>query len=85
MVGLGWYLDVFGSESHVLVWVFEDFFVKNSKNKEEGKLGRPRALAAAKQNGQNGHPWVPCFVWRRHCSQRPKILFVSNSPVVVHR
>ena len=23
MVGLGWYLDVMGSDSHVLVWVFE--------------------------------------------------------------
>ena len=26
MVGLGWYLNVFGSEPHVLVWVFEDFW-----------------------------------------------------------
>ena len=34
MVGLGWYLDVFGSESHILVWVFEDFLRKSQK---EGK------------------------------------------------
>ena len=25
MVGLGWYLDVIGSDSHVLVWVSENF------------------------------------------------------------
>ena len=70
MVGLGWYLDVFGSESQVLVWVFEDFFEKNLKKKENGNLGKtgPFAaatgtlaaakgcLAAAKSKGQKGLP-----------------------------
>ena len=44
MVSLGWYLDVFGSESHVLVWVFE----KNLKKKENGNLGKTGTFAAAK-------------------------------------
>ena len=48
MVGLGWYLDVFGSESHVLVWVFEDFFEKNRKKKENGNLGKTGPFAAVK-------------------------------------
>ena len=49
MVGLGWYLDVFGSECHVLVWVFEDFvFEKNSKKKENRDLGKTGAFAAVK-------------------------------------
>ena len=34
MVGLGLYLNVFGSEYRVLFWAFEDFFFK--KNHSEG-------------------------------------------------
>ena len=34
MVGLGWYLDVLGSESHVFVFVFRGFL---KKNRERGK------------------------------------------------
>ena len=48
IVGLGWYLDVFKSESHVLVWVFEDFFEKNRKKKENGNLGKMGPFAVAK-------------------------------------
>ena len=48
MVGLGWYLDVFGSESHVLVWVFENFFEKNRKKKENGNLDKMGPFAVAK-------------------------------------
>ena len=48
MVSLGWYLDVFGSESHVLVWVFEDFFEKNRKKKENGNLGKAGPFVVAK-------------------------------------
>ena len=48
MVGLGWYLDVFLSESHVLVWDFDDFFFdKNRKKKENGNLGKTGPLAAS--------------------------------------
>ena len=42
MVGLGWYLDVIGSDSHVLVWVSENFGenCKSAKNRKTGqKLG----------------------------------------------
>ena len=41
MVGLGWYLDVFRSESHVLVWVLKIF---GEKSQKEGKG----------ESGQNG-------------------------------
>ena len=47
MVGLGWCLDVMGSDSHVLVWVFEDFGEKSQKE-ENGKLGKMGPFAAAK-------------------------------------
>ena len=40
MVGLGLYLDVFGSESHVLVWVLRNFWRKIAKRSKEGKLGK---------------------------------------------
>ena len=41
MVGLGLYLDVFGSESHVLVWVLRIFLEKKiAKRSKEGKLGK---------------------------------------------
>ena len=48
MVGVGWYLDVFGSDSHVLVWVFEVFFEKNHKKKGNGNLGKTGPFAATK-------------------------------------
>ena len=50
MVGLGWYLDVIGSESHVLVWVLRIFFFfeKNHKKKENGNLGKTGPFAAVK-------------------------------------
>ena len=77
--------------------------MKNRKNKEEEKMARPRAFAiakgcfaAAKQNGQNGNPWVRyseavlrpseslhCDEGTVHMGQN--FYFVSESPVFVHR
>ena len=40
MVALGWYLDVLGSVSHVLVRVFGEFLRKTTKRSKEGKPGK---------------------------------------------
>ena len=48
MVGLGWYLDVFGSDSHVLVLIFGEFWRKSENEQGGKKLGKNRAFIAAK-------------------------------------
>ena len=61
MVGLGLYLDVFGSESHVLVWVLRIFWRKIAKRNKEGKTGQigpspqRRMPCCGEAKGQNGH------------------------------
>ena len=48
MVGLGWYLDVIGSDSHVLVLVFEDFWRKITKRGRLEIWANTGPFAAAK-------------------------------------
>ena len=68
MVGLGLYLDVFGSESHVFVWVLRNFWRKIAKMSKEGKLGKlglrrsVGCLSAAKPRAKMATPWVRCSV-----------------------
>ena len=74
MFGLGWYLDVIGSDSHVLVEFLRIFEEKLQRGKTRVRLLRRsegshaaskvfsavKLFAAGKQNGQNGHPRVRC-------------------------
>ena len=68
MFGLGWYLDVIGSDSHILVEFLRIFEEKSQKRKtrvgllhrSEGTHAVAKLFVAAKQNSQNGHPRVRC-------------------------
>ena len=68
MVGLGWYLDVIGSDSHVLVWVFGDIGEKSQKeeNWESGQNGplcrSEGCLAPMRLRAKKATPRVRCSV-----------------------
>ena len=80
MVGLGWYLDVMGSDSHVLVWVFEDFGAKSQKE-EKGKPGKIGPFVTAKvaspwrSRGPKRPPHKFAAVWL--CYAATKALFTK--------
>ena len=80
MFGLGWYLDVVGSDSHVLVEFLRVFEEKLRRGKtkvgllcrSEGTHAAAKLFTAAKQNDQNGHPQV-----RSQCFAAVKALFIE--------
>ena len=76
MVGLGWYLDVIGSDSYVLVWVFEDFGEnrKSAKRRKTGQKSGP--FAAARLKGQNGLPSATL----QRSSAMPRHSYCSHEP-----
>ena len=62
MFGLGWYLDVTGSDSHILVEFLRIFEEKSQKKENWASSLRhgEGCPIVAKQDGKKCHPWVHC-------------------------
>ena len=74
MVGLGWYLDVIRSDSHYLVWVFEDFWKKSQKCKKKKNWARapsPHRQSRMAKKATHG------FVAAKQCFVAVKALFIE--------